>query len=423
MKIPTFIVVGAGQRGFGYTSYIHHYPNEGKVVGVCEPNQINRNIFTNNFSIPRENVFNSWEELAGKPKLADAVIICTQDRMHKDPAIAFAKKGYHILLEKPMATNPEDCISIYKTIKDTGVMFAVCHVLRYTDFNIKLKEMIDSGIIGKIRNIQLLEPVGFAHYAHSFVRGNWRNENESSFMLLAKSCHDIDLINYFINKKCTKVSSFGSLSYFTKENQPKGAADRCINCPEEIESKCAYSALKMYLRGKEDNLNQWPISVLTPIPTVESVSKALEKGPYGRCVYACDNDVVDKQIVNLEFEDGAEASFTMSAFNKGGGREIYIMGDQGTLRCDDNGIEHYDFLTQTTNKIDLYAGDGQITSGHGGGDFGLMKSFLKALKENNPIYISSGPEISLISHLMVFAAEKSRKSETIEKINIDLDNI
>jgi predicted dehydrogenase len=273
--------------------------------------------------------------------------------------------------------------------------------------------MIDSGIIGKVHTIQQLEPVGYWHQAHSFVRGNWRNEEESSPMLLAKSCHDIDLINYFMPAKCKAVSSFGNLSYFNRANQPKGAADRCSDCPKDIESKCPYSALKIYTRDRT-NLEEWPVVVLSHEGTPEAIMNALKTGPYGRCVFACDNDVVDHQVVNMEFEDNSTATFTMTAFNFSAGRETLIMGDQGMLRCTDDGIVHSDFLSDTKTTIPLYMGDGQITSGHGGGDFGLMQSFLAAVRNNDPSLISSGYDVSLESHLIVFAAEKARLNKTVE---------
>lgn len=415
MKKVSFVVVGAGGRGNAYSNYVKRFPEEGYLAAVCEPVADKRDRLADAHDVPQNMRFADWRDILDKPKLADAAFICTQDADHKDPAVGLAAKGYHILLEKPMAPNPDDCRAIYEAAQEAGIMLAVCHVLRYTWFNRKLKELIDSGLIGKVRNIQLLEPVGYWHQAHSFVRGNWRNTAESSPMLLAKSCHDIDLLNYFMPSRCVKVSSFGNLSYFTRANQPKGAADRCMDCPQEIESLCAYSALKIYLRDRKNNLNGWPVNILTHEGTVEAVVRALKEGPYGRCVFACDNDVVDHQVVNLEFENGSTASFTMTAFNASGGRETYIMGDQGTLRCADHGITHYDFLTNATRQIDRDS-DGSPTSGHGGGDFGLMQSFLAAVRDNNPSLISSGPEVSLESHMIVFAAEKARLAGTVEKI-------
>lgn len=418
MKKVSFVFVGAGSRGSEYAGHIKSHQDEAEVVAVCEPRDSVRNHFGDLHGIPEEMRFRDWRDIVEKPRLADAMAICTQDSMHKDPAVVFAAMGYHILLEKPIATNVEDCKAIHRAVKNNGVMLAVCHVLRYTQRNREIKRIIDEGTIGRIQNIQQLEPVGYWHQAHSFVRGNWRNEAESTFMLLAKSCHDLDLINYFMPSRCARVSSFGRLSHFIRANQPVGAADRCTECPQSIESACPYSALKIYLRDRADSLNNWPVDILTPDATPEAVLKAIETGPYGRCVYACDNDVVDHQVVNLEYEDGSAASFTMSAFNAGGGREIYIMGDKGTLRCTDDGVERYDFLTNKTTIIPIKTGDGLITSGHDGGDYELMRSFIAAIRENDPSLIISGADISLASHLLVFAAESARKTHSVVEVGL-----
>ncbi len=423
MNKVSIVVVGAGQRGGAYSDYISRHPDEAEIVAVCEPRDEARQWFSSLFSIPADRQFRSWEDIIDMPKLADAAFICTQDAQHKAPAIALADKGYHLLLEKPMAPTPEDCQAIYDAAIRNNIMLAVCHVLRYTQFNRKLKELLDRGIIGKVHSIQLIEQVGYWHQAHSYVRGNWRNEAESSSMLLAKSCHDIDLLNYLMPSKCTKVSSFGNRSYFSRENQPKGAADRCTDCPSTVESLCPYSALKIYMkdtRGFSDNLESlkaWPVAVVSTSGTREGVLDALRTGPYGRCVFACDNDVVDHQVVNMEFEGGATAGFTMCAFTAGCGREIYIMGDQGSLRCSEGDIQHLDFLTDKVTTVPFADSDGSITSGHGGGDYFIVKDFVAAVRDNDPSRITSGPDVSLESHLIVFAAERARHNATVEKIN------
>ncbi|CAM5090958.1 unnamed protein product [Natator depressus] len=246
----TVLIIGAGCRGKHYSYFAVHFPNRMKVVGVADPHAFARNDLQKIHCIDKKNVFNDWKVATERERFADAVIIATPDRLHKDPAIAFANKGYHILLEKPMAVTPEDCKEIVSVCKANNVMLAVCHVLRYYPASLKIKELLDAGAIGDICHIQHLEPVGFWHFAHSFVRGNWRNEAESTFSLLAKSCHDIDLIHFWMgDKRCLKVSSFGSLSHFTNEHKPKGAASRCLDC--SVEQTCPYSAKKIYLQRAE----------------------------------------------------------------------------------------------------------------------------------------------------------------------------
>jgi len=406
------IIVGAGARGTGYSLYAEEHPEQAQIVGVAEPRDFFRNRIVQTHNVPAENVFNDWKDLAKVPKFADAVMICTQDHMHEEPAIAFAKLGYNILLEKPMAPTAEGCKRIVEAVKEAGVMFAVCHVLRYTKYTQELKRIIQSGVIGEVISIQHLEPVAHWHQAHSFVRGNWRNEAESSCMLLAKCCHDVDWLRYIMNKPCKQIQSFGSLRYLTKACQPAGAADRCTDCPLEIESSCPYSAIKIYLRDRVVNGQVlWPTDVLTTDTTPQGVVKALKEGPYGRCVYACDNDVVDNQVVNMLFDDNTTAGMTMTAFCNEGARQTRIFGSLGSIRTDSQFIYITNFLTDKVTTIDTnQLNDGGILSGHGGGDMGLMAAFVKALATNDKSYILSGVDETLESHLMVFAADASRKS-------------
>ena len=415
MKPVSLAIIGAGNRGHTYARYAAAFPDQVKVVGVAEPRDFYRNKMVNNHSIAAEHVFTDWRQVTEVPRFADAVIIATPDNMHAEPAIAFADLGYHILLEKPMAPNPEDCQRIVSSIKKNDVHLAVCHVMRYTGYTQKLKSLVDSGLIGDIVNLQSLEPVGFWHQAHSFVRGNWRNEAESGFMLLTKSCHDLDWISYIMGVPCLSVSSFGTLKHFRSEEQPDGAADRCLDCG--VEEQCPYSAKRIYLTALERGHSGWPVDVLVPDPTPEKVISALRNGPYGRCVYACDNDVVDNQVVNFLFEGGRTANFTMTAFAEMGHRQNRIFGTRGQLVGDGRLIHHYDFLTDHTETIDTAAAGASILEGHGGGDFGLMASFVKALATGDTSVILSGPDESLESHLIVFAAEKSRRTVSVVNLN------
>ena len=359
-------------------------------------------------------VFTDWRELADRPRLADAAVICTQDAMHVEPTIALAAKGYHILLEKPMAPTEGECVRIVEAVRKAGVLFAVCHVLRYTDYTSKLKALLKDGLIGDVVNIQHLEPVGYWHQAHSFVRGNWRCEAESSAMLLAKSCHDIDWLRHLVGQPCRRVSSFGSLVHFRRANQPVGAADRCLDCG--VEAACPYSATRFYGERLVRQNKGWPLDVVTPEMTAESLHAALATGPYGRCVYACDNDVVDNQVVNLEYANGVTASFTMSAFTPMTGRMTRIGGTRGYIDADSSVIRLFDFVTGAWETIDTNAGDAGILGGHGGGDGGLMDAFVSAVATGDRTAILSGPDETLESHLTVFAAEQARRKGRVMAI-------
>ncbi|MFW9891960.1 MAG: Gfo/Idh/MocA family protein [Candidatus Thorarchaeota archaeon] len=407
MNPVELIIAGAGDRGSVYASYAKVHPKRAKIVGVAEPRDFYRERLAKQHKIPEENVFTDWKDMAKRNKFADAVIIATQDHMHKAPTLAFAKKKYHILLEKPMAPDEKSCRDIAKAVKSQDIIFAVGHVLRYTRYTQKLKSILDSGFIGDIINIQRLEPVGYWHQAHSFVRGNWRNEKESSFMLLSKSCHDLDWIRYIMGQKCTAVSSFGSLTHFRSENKPENAGSNCMEC--DYEPECPYSAKRIYLQLFEKGKKGWPVSVITTELTKGGIIWAIRNGPYGRCVYDCDNDVVDHQVVNMEFEGGQTASFTMTGFTKARQRETRIFGTEGEIYGNGTKIQLYHFVNGAQVIIDTSEEDPVSLADHGGGDYALIDSFVSAVAENDPSKILSGPDETLESHLMTFAAERSRK--------------
>ena len=416
-KPVTFIVIGAGSRGTGYADFAGLHPDRAAVVGVAEPRELARMRLATSHDINPDNIYTDWQQVVQREKFADAVVIATQDAMHLEPALAFAEKGYHILLEKPIAPTAEECVRIVKAVKANEVMLAVGHVLRYTPYTRALKKMLDDGAVGEIISIQHLEPVGYWHQAHSFVRGNWRNEAESSFMLLAKSCHDLDWLRYIMGRPCRSLSSFGALTHFRKENKPTeaGAALRCLDC--DYEPNCPYSAKRFYLGRLEQGLIDWPLKVITFDVTPEGVLEALRTGPYGRCVYECDNDVVDHQVVNMLFEGNKTASFTMTAFNQPDQRQTRIFGTRGEIYG--NGVEIClnDFVTNQNTIIDTATSDGSILGGHSGGDYGLMSSFITAVATNDPSHLLSGPDEALESHLMVFAAERARREHRV----VDLD--
>jgi predicted dehydrogenase len=402
----TLIIAGAGDRGATYANYPKAFPKQAKVVGIAEPRAYHRKALATAHQIPAASTFTDWREMAAQPRFADAVIIAVQDAMHVEAAVAFANRGYHILLEKPMATSAAGCRRIIAATQKNNVILSVCHVLRYTAYTRALKRVIDSGAIGDIVTLQHLEPVGWWHQAHSFVRGNWRNTAESTFMLLAKSCHDLDWISHIMGRPCSKVASFGSLHHFRPENRPAGAADRCLDC--QVEKECPYSAQKIYLGFLEKGTTGWPVNVIAPEPTPAKVLKALKTGPYGRCVYACDNDVVDNQVVILEFDNGSTANFTMTAFTPSGGRRTHICGTRGHIYGDSTTFSVLDFRTGKTTEHDPRQEDQAVLAGHGGGDNGVIENFVAAVAANNPDLVLSGPKATLESHLMVFAAEKAR---------------
>lgn len=414
MKIA---ICGAGNRGTSYSTIFHEIRTRAEVVSVADPREFYRNRLGDQWNLPEEKRFTDWRELLNAPKEADAVLIAMPDHCHSEPAIAFARAGYHILLEKPMAPTLAECEAITRVIRETGVIFGVCHVLRYTPYYQTLKHLLDSGEIGTLRGIQHLESVVYWHHAHGFVRGNWHNQKESGFILLTKSCHDMDILNYLIGRRCKAVSSFGGLTSLNHAHRPDGAPERCLDCPERIESKCPYSALKIYWRDRAEKGDWgWPVDILTEQSTKESLMNALRNSSYGRCVYACDNDVADHQTVNLEFEGGVYADFTLTAFTPLGGRRITsIFGTEGMIRGDGVKLDISRYLDDSLRTIDTASGmSGNIADGHGGGDAGIIHSFLDAIENNDPSRLLSGPEETLESHRIVFKAEESRRNRRME---------
>ena len=411
------VLIGAGNRGETYTDIMAKLPEKYEVIAVAEPIESRREAIKEKHHIPDEWCFADGKELLEKGKVADAALISTMDRDHYEMVMKAISLKYDILLEKPVSPEPSECVRIAEYAKEMGVRIVVCHVLRYSPFFITLKELIQSGKIGDVVSINHEECVGNVHQSHSFVRGNWGNSKRSSCMLLQKSCHDMDILQWLIGKKCKKVQSFGTLSYFKESNAPVGAPEYCIEgCPQG--AKCPYNAVKLYL---EDKKNDWfrTTCTRTANPSDEDVEKALRTTQYGKCVFKCDNDVVDHQTVNLLFEDDVTVTFTMNAFNKGG-RFIHIMGTKGEIRgamdSSENPITCYNFETKKTEAIPMNVGDG-IKNGHGGGDEGIVESFYEYL---NGSY--TGPSVSEISvsvdnHLIVFAAEKSRSEGAV----VDLD--
>ncbi len=416
MKKVTLALIGAGERGIhAYAPYALNHPHEAAFVAVAEPKDDRRELFRKLHNIDEKMCFKSWEEMLEQPKLADAVVICTGDNMHFKPVIKAIEKGYHALLEKPMSNDPGECVTIGDYARKYRRIVSVCHVLRYTSFFSTIKRLLDEGRIGRLISIQHNENVAFWHQAHSYVRGNWRNSVESSPMILSKSCHDMDIILWLAGADCTSISSFGSLAYFRSENAPEGAPCRCLDgCPAENE--CPYYAPKLYLKPKAE----WPANAISLDTSIEARTKALKEGPYGRCVFHCDNDVVDHQVVNMEFENGVTAAFTMCAFTKDCNRTIKLMGTKAEIRgtLEGNEIEIRDFNTGNVEVILL----AESRYGHSGGDYGIMHDFVRILRDSKdqdsgePAEGLTSAGISVQSHMMAFAAEKSR----LDKRVIDL---
>ncbi|MBR5515923.1 MAG: Gfo/Idh/MocA family oxidoreductase [Clostridia bacterium] len=422
MKKLTAILIGAGNRGETYTNIMRRQmPEKFQVVAVAEPIEDRRNYIKEKHKLSDDMCFSDWAPLLEKGKIADFAVIATMDRVHYAPAIAAIEAGYDLLLEKPIAPTYEECKGITEAAEKHGRKVVICTVLRYTDIFNTIKAQIDAGALGDIMSINHEEGVGNIHQTHSFVRGNWGNAERSSDMLLQKSCHDIDILTWLIGKKCLKVQSFGNLSFFTEKNAPKGAPDYCIDgCPKQ--ETCPYYAPKLYLDDKD---NYWFRSTSTHKvePTDEDVEYALRNTQYGKCVYKCDNNVVDHQVVSMLYEDDIAVTFTMNAFNRGG-RFIHIMGTKGDLHAAMDGsspITVYDFETKEKVTVEVKARDG-IQGGHGGGDTGILDDLYAYFTGSYDG--KSVPEIreSYYSHQIVFAIEEARRTGTVVDVDEFIKN-
>lgn len=399
--MKTCIIIGAGGRG--KDDYAPYIKKTGimKIVGVAEPNDEKRAEFCKSYNISSDMAFSDYKELFRRGKIADAVIICTQDKMHLEPALMAMDCGYHIMLEKPITASLEELEIIENAAKNYSNVFMTGFVLRYTPFFIKIKELIDSGKIGKIMNMQLNENEGYWHHAHSYVRGPWSKQSSSAPMIVAKSCHDFDIMLYLINSKVTKVTSYGSNGYFRPENAPGDVPKRCTDgCA--FASSCKYNALKLYTEGN----GAYFVHLFGCSNDKQSIIEALKTNPYGRCVFRCDNDVCDHQIAALEFENGACATFTVSAFSQRNTRTVKLMGTDGEIGgCMEDGIIVIkNFASGTEERIHITT-DG---TKHCGGDGGLMRRFAEAMNETEHT-----PDAHMFgSHRAVFAADSSRKANS-----------
>ena len=403
-KPISVIIVGAGNRGRTYAGYASRFPDAMKVVGVADINPDRREAMRKRYSVPEENCFGDFHEVFERAKFADAVVIATPDNLHYEPCMMALAEGYDVLLEKPVAPTEKECRSILAQAHRYNRIVAVCHVLRYAPYFIALKQVVDSGAIGDLVSIQHMEPIQYAHMAHSYVRGNWHNSKQTTPIILAKSCHDLDILRWIVGKPCEMIAAEGSLFFFRRENMPEGAPERCTDgCPHE--ATCPYSAIDIYERKK------WHTSVFDlPRKDPKLIHEKLMTTDYGRCVFRCDNDQCDHYVATMRFGDGITASFTMDAFTPRGGRRTRIMGTRGYIEGDMTTFTVTEFRTgkrmvwdKKVEEIPEYRG-----AGHGGGDLALVRDFVRAVAAQDQSLLSSTIDVSIESHVMGFKAEESR---------------
>lgn len=403
------IILGAGGRGNAYGSFALEHPHEMRVVGLAEPDEFRRDRFVGRHDIAPDMIFHDWQSLVeGGEKKAATIINCTMDRFHYESTMKLLELGYDVLLEKPMAPVLEENIRLVRQAEATGRKLQICHVLRYTPFWQTLRDVVHSGALGRVVSVTHHENLIYYHMAHSFVRGNWRNEATSGPMILSKCCHDLDVLLWILQQNVAHLSSFGSLTYFRPEYAPEGAPLRCTDgCP--VADTCKYEATKLYARDEDG----WPQNAVSYATSREKRLEALKTGWYGRCVYHCDNDVVDHQTVNMEMEDGATVTLVMNGQGDEECRTMRWDGTKATLygkfssRGHEIRIHHH--LTGEVEQVPVITRD---HSGHGGGDFGIVRSFINTIRGEPDDSVTTARE-SLESHLLAFAAEESRRNKTV----------
>jgi predicted dehydrogenase len=407
-RAVTAITLGAGNRGNVYGDYALSYPDELDIIGVAEPVALRNERYTQKHRIAAENRFNTWEDVFKRPKFADAVLITTPDNLHYGPCMAALKAGYDILLEKPISPSEQECRDILNLAKKTGRVVAVCHVLRYAPYFVKLREMIHSGAIGELVSFQHLEPIEHIHMSHSYVRGNWHDKKATTPIILAKSCHDLDILRWMVGKPCKQIVAMGSLKWFRKENAPEGSTARCMDgCA--VEGSCPYSAMDIYYR-KRSRLYVFDLPEEKE-KQGDAILEYLRTTNYGRCVYRMDNNQEDHYVSTMEFEGGVTASFSMEAFTSYEGRRTRVMGSMGDIVGDMNKFTLTDFRTGKSEVYDTSTGEG-----HGGGDWRLLRDWIQAVSQHNPNLLTSTIDASIESHIMGFMAEKSRETRRIEAV-------
>lgn len=390
-------ILGYGKRGAIYAHYASRHPEQFEVVAVAEIDPVKREIAKKAHQCP---VFENWQDMLASSLKADIIAVATQDKDHPEHAVACMEKGFDVLLEKPIATTEEGCKQILVASEQYARKVIVCHVLRYTPFYSKVKEIVDSGTLGDVLAVYTSENVGYYHQSHSFVRGPWGNKDESCPMILAKCCHDMDLLYWLVGKKCEKVASFGSLSYFKEENAPTNSARYCADCTAD----CIYRAQTLYKKYR------WMAGYFSSDTDWRKVEKQLAHSQYDRCVFRCDNDVVDHQVCVFRFENGITATHTMDAFSRDIYRDIKIHGTKAELV----GVMEKNFLEirPFVGEVQRIPFDKTLTDGgHGGGDDGLMAEIYNAyngMPTKHLTYLKDSME----SHKMAFAAETARVTET-----------
>lgn len=396
-------LIGYGNRGRLYSSFIKDLSDKVEYVAVCDYRIEELLDSLKQYNL--KHTFKDVEDFFNAKLDLDLVCICSMDKYHFYQTKKCLELGYNVLLEKPVSNNLQEVIELNELAHKKNLKLIVSYVLRYTLFYKMIKDIIDSGEIGKVVNINNTENVAYWHHAHSYTRGNWKFEKETGPMILTKCSHDMDLIYWLMGKNVDKISSFGNRSYLLKENAPKDAAEYCIDCKEK--DSCPFNAYRFYLNNKE-----WLRPIIGDDLSDENIMKNLYHNQYTRCAYKTDADVVDHQVVNILFDDKTTASHTMNAYTRYCYRDIKVMGSHGCIEgnFEEKKFKVYHFVDNSEREVDITHFTDDFV-GHGGGDRVMFIELIDYLLTGNKTKSLTSISESVISHEMAFAAEKSRVNE------------
>ena len=392
--------VGLGNRTCKYLRYVEEHGELAELVAVVDPDLSKADWAKAAFSLPDERCFGSFDELVASGLQMDACIIGTPDLYHHELAVKAMRCGWHVLLEKPMGQTEEQCKDIVDVSAETGKMVTVCYILRYHPYFMKLKELSADSKMGKILSVKHIEGVGRDRTAHTFVRGPWNMKEMNTTVFFTKCCHDVDFVLWLTGNQVKSVKSQKGDRIFTPAHAPAGAADRCVSCA--IEKECPYSAVNLYLRRKD-----WIKGfVAQPGETQdEMIVRMLNESRYGRCVYSCpENDVIDRQSVEMEMIDGVKAEVIMECVTGAKDRYTVIECENAVITGDESFID----VTYKDPSIPQEKYDFQWTRGmelHAGADHQIVKEFIESIASGDLQTRTPSTE-SLSSHLICFRAEK-----------------
>ena len=401
MEKVKLAIIGTGLRGaYTYAPLIAKYKDKCEIVAFVENKKGRRDLFLEKYPVDKDMVFDNLNDFIAHDKLADAVIISHYDLLHYDTAQVLLVKGYDVLVETPVANSLDGLVHLKEySLKNKDRLFMVAYNNRYSSFYTKLKEIVDDKKLGDLINISYNVDIGYQNFVHNYVRGNWRITSDTATIMLTNSCQDIDMMINLSKGKCQKVSCFSDLRIFNWENFNTKMSENCFRCSEE--ESCPFSAKKIYLQEDKFINNSVHIN-----PTKDNLEAILKQGPYGKCVFYCDNDVCDNLTSIFKFDNKVTSNFNINAFTKESDKKIRLFYKEGEVEASfkQKEIKIKSFLNTDEKIIKI---DQENT------DEKLFLDFIDRVKNKNYKSCISDVGSVIESHVATFAAEFANVSETV----------